>query len=59
MLNNIEIEKLLHDLKRASKVVVLIRDEKDKKKRYLIADLLTDELDRLYADVEELRESGE
>lgn len=59
MLNSKEIEKLLHDLKRAGKVVKLIRDEEKENKRHLIADLLVDELDRLYEDLEELRESGE
>lgn len=59
MLNPKEIEKLLHDLKRAMKVVSLVRDEDKKKKRHLIADLLVDELDRLYADLEELKESGD
>jgi len=59
MLNPTEIEKLLHDLKRAGKVLVLIRNEENKKKRHLISDLLADEFDRLYADLEELRESGE
>lgn len=56
MLNNQDIEKLNHDLKRASKVIKLIRNETNEQKRYLIADLLIDELDRLSEDIEDLRE---
>ena len=54
MINKEEMKKLLHDLKRASKAIELIRDEEDEKKRQLLAGLITDELDRLHTDLEEL-----
>ena len=59
MLNKNEMQKLLHDLKRASKAIELIRDEENEKKRHLLAGLITDELDRMYQDLGELTENGE
>jgi len=59
MINKKELEKLLHDLNRASKAIRLIRDEEDEGKRHLLAGLISDELDRLHADLEELYENGE
>ncbi len=56
MLTKDEVNRLLHDLKRASKAVRLIKDEKDEEKKNLIADLIIDELDRLYEDMIELTE---
>jgi len=51
MLTKNELYQLLHDLKRAGKAVKLIKDEKDEEKRTLIANLIIDELDRLYEDL--------
>ncbi len=59
MINKKELEKLRHDLKRASKAIGLIRDEEDEAKRHILAGLISDELDRLTEDLEELVENGE
>jgi len=56
MLTRTEIVKLLHDLKRASKAVKLIRDETNEEKRKLLSDLIANELDRLYEDMIDLTE---
>ena len=58
MLNKEERTKLLHDIKRMGKVISLIADEEKPERRKLLADLSRDEMDRLYADVEELAENG-
>ena len=59
MLNKLEKEKLLHDIKRAGKVIQLIINEDVKEKRKLIGELLVAEYDRFYEDVEELTENGD
>ena len=59
MLNKEERTKLLHDIKRMGKVISLIADEEKPERRKLLADLSRDEIDRLYADVEELTENGD
>lgn len=56
MLSQHEYERLLHDLKRAAKVLTFVRDEVDHDKRQTLIGLLIDELDRLGEDVEELKE---
>lgn len=50
-----EFERLLHDLKRIEKVIEIIVSEKSDEKRQLIGDLLRNEFDRLFEDVEEVR----
>ena len=55
MLKRLEYEKLLHDLKRVSKGLKLVSEEKNAEKRHLICSLLTDELDRLYEDIAEMK----
>ncbi len=55
MLKRLEYEKLLHDLKRVSKGLKLISEEKSPEKRRLICSLLTDEMDRLYEDIAEIK----
>ena len=55
MLSKYDYEKLLHDLKRISKGIRLIKDEKNKEKRVLLGGLLADEVDRLHSDLEEIR----
>ena len=50
-----EFERLLHDLKRIEKVIEIIVSEKNDEKRQLIGDLLRNEFDRLFEDVEEVR----
>lgn len=59
MINKKQLEKLLDDLKRASKAIGLIRDEEDEEKRHILAGLISDELDRLHKDLEELVENGD
>jgi len=58
MLNNQELARLLHDLKRASKALKLIAVEPSKEKRDLLLSLISDELDRLYEDLEDLKEQN-
>jgi len=55
-LNKYDYEKLLHDIRRLGDAVQIITDEPDAKKRRIIADLLRAEMDRLYQDIEEMRE---
>jgi len=59
MLNKLELDKLQHDLKRASKVLSLVATEKSTEKRNLLISLITDELDRLHSDLDELSEKEE
>jgi len=56
MLNNREYNKMLHDVKRAAKVLTFIRDEVDHEKRQTLIGLMIDEMDRLGDDLEELKE---
>lgn len=56
MLSKFEHEKLLHDIKRAAKVLGMVRDEKDHDKRQLLIGLMVDEMDRLAQDLQELQE---
>ena len=56
MLTLIEYSKLLHDIKRAAKVLSFIRDEADHEKRQVMIGLMIDEMTRLAEDVEELKE---
>lgn len=53
-----EFEKLLHDLKRISQCIEMIVDEKNYKKRCLQGDLLKNEFDRLFEDINEVREEN-
>jgi hypothetical protein len=55
MLNKYDYEKLLHDLKRISRCVKLVRDEISEDKRNIILELLSNEVDRLHSDLEEVR----
>jgi len=56
MLNKFEHDKLLHCLKRAAKVLTIVRDETEHEKRQLLISLLVDELDRMAQDCEEITE---
>ena len=56
MLTKFEFEKLAHDIKRAAKVISFIHDEEDHDKRQTLLGLLVDEMDRIYADLDELKE---
>ena len=55
-LKDSDYSKLIHDLRRIGDAVQIITDEQDEKKRKIIADLLRAEMDRLYIDVEEMKE---
>jgi len=50
-----EFTRLLHDLKRIEKVIEIITDEEDKVRRKVVADLLRNEFDRLYNDIQKVR----
>lgn len=56
MLNNFEHDKLLHNLKRAAKVIKFIHDEEDHDKRQTFISLLADELDDMAKDLENFKE---
>ena len=56
MLTINEYEKIIHDLKRAAKVLSFVRDEINHEKRQILIGLLVDELDRLGQDAEEAKE---
>ncbi len=58
MIKERKFNQLMHDIKRASKVISIIRDEEDSHKRGLIADLLKDELDRLVEDLQEAKKGN-
>lgn len=51
--------KLLHDCKRAAKVLGIIMDEQDHEKQHILLSLLRDEADRLAEDIFELPVTGE
>jgi len=53
-----EFERLLHDLKRIEKVIEIIVNEKSDDKRKLIGDLLRNEFDRLFEDIDEVRKDN-
>ena len=53
-----DVQKLLHDLKRMAKGFKILRDEDKQDRRSYICDLLQDELDRLYLDINEMSEKG-
>lgn len=59
MIEQRKFTQLLHDLKRIGKIIPIIRDEKDKNKRDLIAGLLIDEMDRLLEDLSEAKSNGD
>jgi len=58
-LNKYNHSKLLHDIKRIGAVVNIITDEKDEKKRKIIANILRDEMDRVLTDIEEMKDNGD
>ena len=55
MLTNKEFTKLIHDLKRCSTEISLAKEIKEKKIRDKVLDLLAEELDRLYSDLEDMK----
>ncbi len=59
MLLGKDYNHLLHDLKRASRCIKLVRGEKNKEKRDLILELLQNELDRMFEDLDEAKEKHE
>jgi len=62
MLNDYDFHKLLDDLKRISRLVPILRFEKDELQRERVATVMLDELQKLTDDLEEIkkeRETGE
>ena len=55
MLTNKEFTKLIHDLKRCSTQIGLAKKIKEKPIRDQLLDLLAEELDRLYSDLEDMK----
>lgn len=55
MLSEYDMHKILDDLKRASRIIPILRDEKDKTQRERIAQLAIDELQKLHDDLEEIK----
>lgn len=55
MLTPKEFNKLIHDLKRCSTQLTLAKEIKQKKIRDKMFDLLAEELDRLYADLKDMK----
>lgn len=58
MINNYDMQKIHHDIKRISRCVKLIREEESKMKRDTVLELLMNELDRLNDDLEEIKEAN-
>ena len=58
MLTIPEGDKLLHDVKRAAKVLSFIREEVDHEKRQTLIGLMIDEMDRLGNDILEIMQNG-
>ena len=58
MLTTLETNKLMHNIKRASKVLKFIHSEEDHDKRQTLISLLVDELDRMSEDILELKEKN-
>jgi len=59
MLLGKDYNRLLHDLKRVSRCIKLVREENKKEKRDLILELLLNEVDRLFEDLEDAKTSTE
>ena len=51
-----QYNKLLHDIKRVSKGIKILKDEADAGKREFIMSLLEDEVNRLHDDLAEMLE---
>jgi len=56
-LNKFEYSRLLHDLKRAGKVIDIIVDENNQERRKLIADLLRAEFDKFFEDLGDINKN--
>ena len=55
MINSYDMHKLIDDLKRISRIIPILRDEKDKKQRERLGQLAIDELQKLTDDLEEIK----
>ncbi len=55
MINQKQYRSLLHDLKRISETLGLIKTEKNKDKRNKMLQLMQDELDKLYEDLTDMK----
>lgn len=59
MLNEYDMHKLLDDLKRVSRIIPILRDEKEERLREKLAQLALDELQKLVDDLNEVKNSSE
>lgn len=59
MINSYDFHKLIDDLKRVSRILPILRDEKMKQQRERLAQLALDELQKLTDDLEEIKKSKE
>jgi len=55
MLSGKDYNRMLHDLKRVSRCIKLVREEEKREKRNLILELLLNEVDRLFEDLEDAK----
>jgi len=55
MLTTKNYNTMLHDLKRVSRCIKLVREEESNDKRNLILELLLNEVDRLFEDLEDAK----
>ena len=58
MISKYDMHKLIDDLKRISRIVPILRDEKNQKQRERLAQLALDELQKLTDDLEEIKKSN-
>jgi len=58
MISDKHMHKLIDDLKRISRLVPILRDERGKKQRERIGQLAIDELQKLTDDLEEIKNSN-
>ena len=57
MLNIYDYSKLVHDLKRITKIIPILRDMEEKKQRERLAGLALDELQKMLDDLDEIKNS--
>jgi hypothetical protein len=54
MISKHDMHKLIDDLKRISRIIPILRDEKEKKQRERLGQLAIDELQKLTDDLQEI-----
>jgi len=58
MINNYDMHKIIDDLKRISRIIPILKDEKEKRQRERLGQLALDELQKLTDDLEEIKNSN-